>query len=256
MEGRYLAQLAADEGLDNVGLIYRDDAFGQGMATAFEQHWTGTITSVGVDPQAASFTAELEQSIEFGPQALVLIALPPEAILILREALELGYYERFVFGAPVRSPGVSAAIGAAPLAGMRGTYVAPAPANPSSDAWTRAYLDEHDGPPGLPYVKAAYDATIALALAAEAARSADGSAIRDQLRSIGAAPGLVVIPETASLAAGLEALRAGADVDYQGAAGTLDWDQHGDSAHGYVGIWEFGEDGSIVDLEVFEFASD
>ena len=169
VEGRYLAELAADDGYDNVGLLYRDDAFGQGMATAFEQHWSGTVKAIGVDPRAPSFTAELEQSIEHGPQALVLIAFPPESILILREALELGYYEQFVFGAPVRAPGVSEAIGPAILAGMRGTYVAAAPENDSSRAWDRAYLDEYGEQPGLPYVKEAYDATIALALAAQAA---------------------------------------------------------------------------------------
>ena len=253
VEGRYLAQLATAEGYDNVGLIYRDDVFGQGMAAAFEQHWSGRLSSIGVDPRTASFTAELEQSARFDPQSLVLIAFPPEAILILREALELGYYERFVFGAPVRGPGVSTAIGAAPLAGMRGTYVAAAPENPSSEAWTRAFLAEHGAPPSLPYVRETYDATIALALAAEAARSLDGGAIRAQLRRIGSAPGLVVIPGPGSLRAGLEALRGGNDVDYEGAAGTLDWDQHGDSTHGYIGIWEFAEDGSIIDIEAFEF---
>ena len=256
VEGRYLAQLTEEEGFDNVGLLYRDDAFGQGMATAFAEHWPGTVKSIGVDPRATSFTAELEQSVEFEPEALVLIAFPPETILILREALELGYYGRFVFGAPARTPSISEAIGPSLLAGMRGTYVAPAPENPSSIAWIRAYLDEHGAPPGLPYVKEAYDATIALALAAEAAGTSDGAAIRDQLRRIGSSPGQVVIPEPSSLSAGLEAARRGADVDYEGAAGTLEWDEHGDITHGYIGIWELQEDGSIIDLEVIEFIAD
>lgn len=255
VEGRYLAQLTQEQGYDNVGLIYRDDAFGQGMATAFEQHWTGTIKAIGVDPRSPSFIAELEQSVEFGPQALVLISFPPETILILREALELGYYDQFVFGAPARAPGVSEAIGPELLAGMRGTYVAAAPSNPSSEAWTRAYLDEDGEPPQLPYVKEAYDATIALALAAEAARSSDGAGIRDQLRRIGAQPGLVVIASPDSLSDGLQAARSGQEINYEGAAGVIEWDEHGDSTHGYIGIWEFTADGSIADIEVFEYVA-
>lgn len=255
VEGRYLAGLAEEQGYDNVGLIYRDDAFGQGMATAFEQHWTGTIKAIGVDPRSPSFIAELEQSVEFGPQALVLISFPPETILILREALELGYYDQFVFGAPARAPGVSEAIGPELLAGMRGTYVASAPSNPSSEAWIRAYLDEHGDPPQLPYVKEAYDATIALALAAEAARSSDGARIRDQLRSIGAQPGLVVISSPESLSDGLQAARSGQEIDYEGAAGIIEWDEHGDSTHGYIGVWEFTANGSITDIEVFEYVA-
>ena len=256
VEGQYLAQLTEQEGYDNVGLLYRDDAFGHGMATAFEEHFAGTVKAIAVNPGAASFTAELEQSLEAAPQALVLVAFPPETILIIREALELGYYDQFVFGAPARTPGVSEAIGPALLAGMRGTYVAAAPENPSSDAWDQAYLDEYGDSPGRPYVKEAYDATIALALAAQAAGSSDGSAIRDQLRRIGSAPGLVAIPDSDSLAAALSALAAGDNVDYQGAAGTLDWDEHGDITRGYIGIWEFAEDGSISDVETIEYVAD
>ena len=256
VEGRYLARLVGQQGFDNVGLLYRDDAYGQGMATAFAEHWTGRVKSIGVDPHGASFTGELEQSLEFGPQALVLIAFPPETILIVREALELGYYDQFVFGAAAKTPAISDAIGAGPLAGMRGTVVAPAPDSDSSAAWDEAYQDEYGGPPGRPYVKEAYDATIALALAAQAARSSDGGAIRDQLRRIGSAPGLVVTPRRESLAAGLKAAAAGEDIDYEGASGTIDWDEHGDSTHGYIGIWEFAEDGSVEDLEVFEFVAE
>ena len=47
----------------------------------------------------------------------------------------------------------------------------------------------------------------------------------------------------------------GEDVDYEGAAGTLDWDERGDSTHGYIGIWEFTADGSITDIEMFEFVA-
>ena len=256
VEGRYLAQLTEQEGFDNVGLLYRDDAFGHGMATAFEQHFAGAVTAIAVSPGAASFTAELEQSLEAAPEALVLIAFPPETILIIREALELGYYDQFVFGAPARTPTVSEAIGPAPLAGMRGTYVAAAPENPSSDAWDQAYLDEYGGPPERPYVKEAYDATIALALAAQAAGSTDGAAIRDELRRIGSAPGLVAIPDPDSLADALSALADGDDVDYQGAAGTLDWDEHGDITRGYIGIWEFAEDGSISEVQTIEYIAD
>ena len=250
VEGRYLARVADELGFNNVGLLYRDDAFGQGLASAFEQHWPGTLQAIAVDPRASSFTAELEQSVALGARALVLIAFPPEAILILREALEFGYYDQFVLSAPARTTALSAAIGSEPLAGMKGTFAAPAPANDASEAWMMGYLEEYGAPPALAYVKEAYDATMALALAAQAAGSSDGAAIRDQLRRISSAPGLVVIPHPDSIAAGLQAAGTGADINYDGAAGPLDWDQHGDSISGFIGIWEFAEDGSIRDLEV------
>lgn len=250
VEGRYLAWVAQELGYNNVGVLYRDDAFGQGMASAFEQHWPGALQVIAVDPRASSFTAELEQSVALGAHALVLITFPAEAILIVREALEFGYYDQFVFSAPTRTTALSAAIGAEPLAGMRGTFVATTPANDASNAWSASYLEAHGAPPALAYVKETYDATLALALAAQAAGSGDGAAIRDQLRHISSAPGLVVIPDPESIAAGLQAAGMGADIDYDGAAGPLDWDRRGDSVRGFIGIWEFAEDGSITDLEV------
>ena len=250
VEGQYLARVAQELGFNNVGLLYRDDAFGQGMASAFEQHWPGTLQVIAIDPRASSFTAELEQSVALGARALVLVTFPPETILILREALEFGYYDQFVFSAPTKTTTISAAIGAEPLAGMRGTFVDTTPANEASDAWMMGYLEEYGAPPAVAYVKETYDATLALALAAEAAGSSDGAAIRDQLRRISSAPGLVVIPHPESIAAGLQAAGMGADIDYDGAAGPLDWDQQGDSVRGFIGIWEFAEDGSITDLEV------
>ena len=64
-----------------------------------------------------------------------------------------------------------------------------------------------------------------------------------------------MIPSPTSLSAGLQAARRGDDIDYQGAAGILEWDEHGDSTHGFIGIWEFTADGSITDIEVFEFVA-
>ena len=45
-QGPALAQLTRDRGFDNVGVIYRDDAWGQGLAEAFRQAWTGGIVVV------------------------------------------------------------------------------------------------------------------------------------------------------------------------------------------------------------------
>ena len=180
----------------------------------------GTLQVIAIDPRASSYTAELEQSVALGARALVLVTFPPETILILREALEFGYYDQFVFSAPTKTTTISAAIGAESLAGMRGTFVDTTPANEASDAWMMGYLEEYDAPPAVAYVKETYDATLALALAAEAAGSSDGAAIRDQLRRISSAPGLVVIPHPESIAAGLQAAGMGAEYRLRWRSGT------------------------------------
>ena len=78
---------------------------------------------------------------------------------------------------------------------------------------------------------------IAIALAAEKAGSTDSAAIRDALRDIANAPGEAVGPGAAGVKAALEAVRAGTDVDYQGAAGSIEWDANGDVLVGAIEIW-------------------
>ncbi|MDG2406456.1 MAG: ABC transporter substrate-binding protein [Paracoccaceae bacterium] len=68
-----------------------------------------------------------------------------------------------------------------------------------------------------------YDQIIVLALAAQAAASNDGAAIRDNLANIANPPGKVVY----SYADGLAALKAGEDIAYYGASGAIDFNEFG-----------------------------
>ena len=77
----------------------------------------------------------------------------------------------------------------------------------------------------------AYDAVIVIALAAEAADSVAGPDIRDQLQAVASPGGTVVIASQDSITeAGLRIAAAddGDDVNYEGAASSVDWDAAGD----------------------------
>ena len=118
-----------------------------------------------------------------------------------------------------------------------------------------AWLDAYGEPPKGSYVREVYDATIALALAAQAANSTDGVAIRDQLRSIGVAPGESVVAGPDGVAEALETLTEGDEIIYQGASGTLAWNANGDLAQGHIGVWRFAADGRIEDVEAVPYPS-
>lgn len=257
VQGPALAQVVYEQGYSNVGLVYRDDAWGQGIAESFEQSftetWGGTVVSIAVTPQQATYLSEIQQSRSNDPDALVMLAYVPEGTIILRESIENGLYDRFVFGPTSRNPQLLEAIGAEYLADMQGTAPGTAPGTESALLWESAFIDEYERPYGFPYTKQAYDATLAFALAAQAAQSTDGAAIRDQLRRIGGAPGQVVLADVGSIRLGLEAAAAGEDVDYEGAAQSLEWDEHGDLSRGYVGIWRFTPEGGIEDTGVIPY---
>ena len=86
-------------------------------------------------------------------------------------------------------------------------------------------------------------------LAAEAAGSLEGAALRDALVSVASPPGHAVLPGAAGILAGLEAVRGGNDVNYEGAATTLDWNADGDVTNGHVGIWAY-VGGAIVEQAI------
>jgi len=252
-QGPVLARVTRERGFRNVGLLYRDDAWGQGLAGTFTAAWDGTVTAVAFEPRQTGFSAELRRSTAAGAQALVVVADEQETIALLRDAVELGLYRHFTFGDASKSPNVAREVGAERLHGMYGTAGAAVPDSPVSAAWRSAYVAEYGGPPAFTYVPQTYDATIALALAAQAAGSTRGEAIRDRLRAVGSAPGLSANAGPEGVAAALRILAAGGEIDYQGAAVTLDWDRHGDLRRGHIGIWRFTRDGGTEDLETVPF---
>ena len=253
-QGPVLARLTRDLGFDNVGLVYRDDAWGQGLAAAFEEAWTGSVASVAIAPDQASYLAEIRSSASGGARALVVLTFGTEGEIIVREAIEDGLYDRFVFGDALRRLELIEAIGADRLGGMYGVSGAHEHGTPAAEAWEAAMLAEYGEVPELTYIRETYDATIAIALAAQAAGGVEGAAIRDALRGVGSAPGEVVIAGPEGVARALRILEDGGEVDYQGAAGSIDWDENGDLARGAVAIWRFTADGAIedVDLVVYE----
>ncbi len=252
-QGPILARVTRERGFDNVALIYYDDPWGQGLAEAFVAAWTGTLTVVSIAPGQTTYLTELRRSAAAGAQALVVVAFEAEGVTVVREAIEHDLYDRFVFSDALKSLEVAQQIGVEQVAGTYGVAGAAVTGSAASTAWKAAYRERYGELPVLAYVKETYDAAIALALAAQAAGSTGGAAIRDRLRAVGSAPGTVVTAGPDGVAEALRILAAGGAVDYDGAAATLDWDANGDLRRGHVGVWRFTADGRIEDLEAVPF---
>ena len=253
-QGVILADLAADEGYDNVAVMFINDAYGQGLADAFEAAFGGTVTKSSFEDGQASYLAELQSVAGDGAQVLVAVGFPTQAQVFIREALENDIFDQFLFVDGTKSQELIDAIGGEFLGGSKGTAPGSGPGTPSAAAWDAAYLEVHDELPMLPFVREAYDGTIAIALAAQLAGSTDGTAIRDALVRVASPGGVTIIPGAASIASGLSAVSNGDDVNYEGVATSLDWDAAGDVTSGFVVIWQYTADGEIEDLEAIPFS--
>ena len=251
-QGVVLADLVGDEGFDNVGVIYINNAYGQGLADTFAANYTETATLVAIEDGQTSYLAELQQAAAEGASGLVAVAYPQQAEVFLREAIENDIFTQFVFVDGTKSQELIDAIGAEYLDRMRGTAPVGGPDTPGIVAWNDAYEAEYGELPTIPFVREAYDAAAALMLAVEAAGTTDGRIIRNTLPRIASPGGDVVIPGADGIARGLELVRDGRDVNYEGAATSLDWNRDGDVTSGWVGIWEF-RDGGIIEVDQQQF---
>ena len=65
-QGPVLAQVAHEQGFDNVGLLFIADPWGRGLAGAFESAWDGAVKAVPVERGQTGFLAELRESANRG----------------------------------------------------------------------------------------------------------------------------------------------------------------------------------------------
>ena len=254
-QGIILARLAQEQGFDKVGIMYINNAYGEGLADQFEQSFTelgGTVTAmVPHEDVQPTYASELEKATEGDPDALAVMSYTGQSRVYVREALEGGYADTFLFVDGVKGSEWIDDINS--WDALDGTYgTAPgAPGSPEKDAFETAYEETYGFPVSHPFMAEHYDATVLIALAAaKAGSTTDSVAIRDALRDVANAPGEVVGPGRDEIARALRLIAQGQDIDYNGAGGNVDLDQNGD-VFGTIEIWQV-KDGEIQSTGRFE----
>jgi ABC-type branched-subunit amino acid transport system substrate-binding protein len=115
------------------------------------------------------------------------------------------------------------------------------------------YAKAYGEVPPLPYMTNMYDAVVLVGLAMKAAqiggvKEMTGVAIRDHLRQVANPPGEVVGPGAADLKKAMQLLDAKQKINYEGAAGSCDFDENGDVLTA-IEIWKFAA-GKIVTVRL------
>ena len=253
-QGVVLARLAREIGYETAGIMLINNAYGEGLADQFEETFAslgGKVTGkVPHEDSQPTYTSELEKATEGDPDVLLAISYPGQAEVYLRESLDGGYSDTFLFVDATKSPDMMEVVGWDPLEGMLGTAQG-SPDSPSLREFQRSYAAVHGAPPEHPFIAENYDAAVLIALAAaKAGTTTDSVAIRDALRSIANPPGEAVGPGVEGIKKALMLIAEGKDINYEGAAGTVDFDENGDVT-GYIEIWKV-EGGEIKSTGRFE----
>ncbi len=217
-----------------MSILYVNNPYGQGLAQHFtdsyEKSGGKVLASVPHDEKAAeSYTAELKKALEGNPDALAAYSYPEHAKIYLKEAIEFFNYKSFFFCDGTKSEDIIEALGAENVEGMIGT--APGTLGGKSTArFLAAFEKEFGEKPPLPFIDNAYDGMAVIGLAAYAARvkglDLTAKNIRDQLRDVANPPGEVILP--GEFAKAFDLLKENKQINYEGAAGAVDFDENGD----------------------------
>ena len=254
-QGAVLARLADELGYQTVGIMYINNAYGEGLAAQFEESFAeygGQVTSkVPHEDTQPTFASELEKATEGNPDALAVMSYTGQSRVYVREALEGGYADTFLFVDGVKGSEWIDEIDAwDELDGTLGTAPG-SEGNPALSIFETAYEETYGFPVTHPFMAEHYDATVLIALAAaKAGSTTDSAAIRDALRFVANAPGEVVGPGRDGIARALRLIAEGKDVNYEGAGGIVDFDENGD-VFGTIEIWQV-KDGEIQSTGRFE----
>ncbi|SDG45041.1 Tat (twin-arginine translocation) pathway signal sequence [Limimonas halophila] len=259
LQGVVAAQLAAGEILDDykhktAATIYVNNPYGQGLSNAFARSFQmrgGTVHAQIPHPEEvqATYSSQLAVALKDDPDVLVCCSYPGHTSTFLREARDTFGMTSWQFVDGNKSSKVLESVGADVLKGQLGTAPGSNPENDVTKAFAEQFKGEfgHDRVP--PFTTSAYDAAVAIGLAAARAlaqgeKDLTGPVLRDNLRPVSNPPGATVRgADVDSLAQGMEMLRKGEDIDLAGAAGSVDFDDNGD-VKTPIEVWKFTEDGT------------
>lgn len=247
-QGEILAQKAWEGGMRRMAIVFADNAYGRGLAEVFKAAFErrgGAVTAFVPYPDGKSigFTAEVDAMFAPGiPEGILLVTYEIDGANLTRD-LKLRAPQPFprVFGVDAnKGPSFLANAEPTVIEGMVGTLPAAPTRDPNFQRFRQAYLAAtRDGEEPDVYGENVYDAAYLLAYAMVAG-GATPQGIAAQVRRLSRPDGGIVPPTVINVGEwqkGVAAIRAGQDVDYQGASGKIDLDANGDPTSGTYALW-------------------
>jgi branched-chain amino acid transport system substrate-binding protein/neutral amino acid transport system substrate-binding protein len=252
LQGKAMAILAVNENYTNASTLVLKNAYGVGFEEIFVEEFEKLggqiIDRVKYDPQATTFDSEIAKANANNPDVIVLISYPETGSLILKAAYQKGVLDNtdWLLSEGLKDDSLAEMVGKDVdgnyiIEGLKGTAPDPREGGPAYETFKNALVSAYGVEPTT-FTANTYDAAAIIALAIESAESADGTAIRDNIRTVANPPG----EEVTNISRGLELIREGKEINYQGASGDINFDDNGDITTAYYAAWSVGANGSVV----------
>src|SRR5213596_3597084 len=231
-----------------VNLVGRDDSYGRGLVGVIKTKFTAlgghVNTTVIINPKATTFTTDLQTLFSTNPQAVYFAGFPGEGLILMTQwqqglSSNTGWNRPWIFSEGLDSQTFMDQLHSSQVnidvTKIKGTSPV-SPFGAVHDVFVAQYkaATTTTSTPVL-YTDYTYDAVYLIALAAQKAGSVDGNAIKANLPVIAKGSGTVIKPGQWSLA--LSTLnQSGGAVNWEGAAGSEDFDANGD-VRGPYEVW-------------------
>jgi ABC-type branched-subunit amino acid transport system substrate-binding protein len=258
LQGKVLAQAVLDAfgkgATINIGA--RNDAFGTALKALFVTEFTKLGGKIGVNiawnPDQANFDSEMGQLVGGSPKGWVIIDFPETFQKYVASLVRTGKWDasRTFMTEALRDTSVLDPIGN-PVIGLRGTAASAAggPAGASFASYWKKHVN--GAKPYTGFEGTAVDAADVAFLAALKGCSASPAKIKANLISVSGPPGVKVT--YLQMAKAIKLIRAGKEVDYEGAFSPVDFDTNGDIGSAVFEIWKYSAPGKIDTLKTVTF---
>jgi ABC-type branched-subunit amino acid transport system substrate-binding protein len=255
LQGRVLADLIVEEGHSSVALLARQDSYGEGLLEftkqPLEEQGAEVVVERLYDPEAQTFSAEVDEVNSADPDALVMIGFA-ESGIILNDLFEQGFTpdEKAIYMVDGNIGDSSIEEGAPPgaLAGIKGTL----PSAELTEEFQGRLNEQWQTSAGealnaFSYGAETYDAVVIMALAAEVAGSDDPAQVAANINGVTRdGTECTTFEECKQLVAD------GEDIDYNGPSGPQEFSQPGEPTAASFLIQTYGDDNKI-DSSLNEF---
>lgn len=248
-EGEVAARFMWDQGFRKAAVITLDTEDTISISDALKKRFTAMGGEIVVDELVVggqtTYRTAARKVLAKRPDVLFPAIDLDTLKIVYRELYEMGISFTVVLASNALQQATMDIVGADALEGVYGEKPANALGSPGYAIFEQKYIEHmEDGMVGW-FTPNMYDAVNLMALAVETAGEATGKGISENIRKVANPPGIKVY----SYAEGLAHLLRGHEINYEGASGSVDFDEFG-NVLGYARIQQ-AKGGQWVDIKFY-----
>lgn len=234
--GVAMAYYAISKGYTKAALVFGSNESAQTLKApvedAFKRHGGSIVADISLVPDQSSYRSEIEQIYAANPQVVFTQVDAQTGATLFSEIKELKGLGLPFIGTDVTASSdfikaITPAVAQKVLTSLQGT----SKGGPATSEFTQLYQAKFNATP-VELADYGYDGMNVLALAVDAAGSLNGDAVGAKMKTVADPPGTTVY----DYKTGYTDLKAGMKINYDGASGPMDFNDHNNVTGGFDAV--------------------